>query len=130
MSNRNSYHKRRKGVITKEATEITSFEGLTPDPESLEKLENYCPGITKRWQTLAEEEIRERHKNERRLIWTFSFSSIFGSISAFLSTIVIAGVGMYAIHLGNATAGATIICGSIAQVIAAFHFRTKNNNKD
>lgn len=124
---RNTYHKRKKGVITKEATEVNSFEGLTPDPESLEKLEEYCPGITSRWQSLAEEEIRERHKNERRLIKTFSFSSIFGSISAFLSTIIIAGVGLYAIHLGSPTAGATIICGSIAQVIAAFHFRNKNS---
>lgn len=124
---RNTYHTKKKGVITKEATEITSFEGLTPDPESLEKLEQYCPGITERWQTLAEEEIRERHKNERRLIKSFSFSSIFGSISAFLSTVLIASVGLYAIHLGHPTAGATIICGSMAQVIAAFHFRTKNN---
>lgn len=127
---RNTYHTKKKGVITKEATEITSFEGLTPDPESLEKLEQYCPGITERWQTLAEEEIRERHKNERTLIRSFSFSSVFGSISAFLSTVLIAGVGLYAIHLGHPTAGATIICGSMAQVIAAFHFRTKNNNKD
>lgn len=127
---RNTYHTKKKGVITKEATEITSFEGLTPDPESLEKLEQYCPGITERWQTLAEEEIRERHKNERILIRSFSFSSVFGSISAFLSTVLIAGVGLYAIHLGHPTAGATIICGSMAQVIAAFHFRTKNNNKD
>lgn len=127
---RNTYHTKKKGVITKEATEITSFEGLTPDPESLEKLEQYCPGITERWQTLAEEEIRERHKNERILIRSFSFSSVFGSISAFLSTVLIACVGLYAIHLGHPTAGATIICGSMAQVIAAFHFRTKNNNKD
>lgn len=127
---RNTYHTKKKGVITKEATEITSFEGLTPDPESLEKLEQYCPGITERWQTLAEEEIRERHKNERTLIRSFSFSSVFGSISAFLSTVLIAGVGLYAIHLGHPTTGATIICGSMAQVIAAFHFRTKNNNKD
>ncbi len=129
MSN-NSYHKKKKGVVTKETAEITSFEGLTPDPESLEKLEQYCPGITERWQKLAEEEIRERHKNERRLVNTFSFSSIFGSISAFLSTIVIAGVGAYAIHLGHPTAGASIICGSIAQIIAAFHFRTKSKHKD
>lgn len=121
------YHKTQKGKITKDATELTSFEGLTPDPESLEKLEKHCPGITERWQTLAEEEIRERHKNERTLIKSFSFSSIFGSVSAFLSTIVIAGVGFYAIHLGSPSAGATIICGSIAQVIAAFHFRTKNS---
>lgn len=70
---RNSYHKKNKGVISKDATEITSFEGLTPDPDTLEKLEKFCPGITERWLVLAEEEIRERHKNERKLINTFTF---------------------------------------------------------
>jgi uncharacterized membrane protein len=125
-----NYHTKKKGVIAKGVTEVTSFEGLMPDPETLEQLENHCPGITERWLVIAEQEIKERNKNERIIVRSFSFSAVFGSISAFLSTIIIAGVGFYAIYKGYPTAGATIICGSIAQVIAAFHYRTKNNDKD
>lgn len=127
MNNRGrSYNKTQRAIIKEKSTELQSFEGLTPDPESLTKLEEYCPGITERWQCLAEEEIRSRHKNESKIVGTFRFSSIFGSISAFLSTVIISAVGLYAIHLGHATAGSTIIVGSMAQVVAAFHYRSKN----
>lgn len=119
-------HSKKKGVITEKSTEVTSFEGLTPDPETLSKLEEICPGITERWMTLAEKEITERHDNERRLVKSFTFSSIFGSISAFASTLVIAGIGLYTVVIGAPQYGATIICGGIAQVIAAFHYRSKN----
>ena len=109
--------------------EGTSFEGIIPDPETLAQLEVLAPGCTKKWMELAESEIKSRKMNESRITWTFKNSTILGQILAFLSSTMIFGVGCYALYLGHPTAGATIITGSAASVIAAYYFRT-HKSKD
>ena len=109
--------------------EGTSFEGIIPDPETLAQLEALAPGCTKKWMELAESEIKSRQTNEGRITWTFRTSTILGQVLAFISSSMIFSVGAYALYLGHPTAGATIITGSAASVIAAYYFRN-NKSKD
>ena len=76
---------------------------------------------------LAESEIKSRQKNEGRITWTYSTSTILGQVLAFLSSTMIFCVGVYALYLGYSTAAATIITGSAASVIAAYYFRNSKN---
>lgn len=124
--NKSSNHNKKKVVVRPDQTvEGTSFEGIMPDPETLAQLEVLAPGCTKKWMDLAESEIKSRQRNEERITWTFKNSTIIGQILAFLSSTMIFGVGCYALYLGHPTAGATIITGSAASVIAAYWFRKK-----
>jgi len=119
-------HNKRKAVVRPDQTfEATSFEGIMPDPETLEHLEKLAPGCSQKWMELAESEIRSRQKNEDRITWTFKNSTILGQVFGFITSIIIAAVGTFAIYYGHATAGAAIITGSMASVIAAFYFRNR-----
>ncbi len=126
-----SNHNKKKLIVRPDKTvEGTSFEGIIPDPETLGQLEVLAPGCTKKWMELAESEIKSRQLNENRITWTFKFSTILGQILAFLSSTMIFAVGSYAIYTGNANAGAVIITGSAASVIAAYWFRSKAAGND
>ncbi|MBS1572062.1 MAG: DUF2335 domain-containing protein [Bacteroidetes bacterium] len=129
MSNRSNHNKKKVVVRPDQTVEGTSFEGIIPDPETLKELEQLAPGCTKKWMELAESEIKSRQKNEGRITWTFRTSTILGQILAFVSSSMIFAVGCYALYLGHPTAGATIITGSAASVIAAYYFRS-HRNKD
>jgi uncharacterized membrane protein len=121
----NHNHNSKKVVVRPDQTvEGTSFEGIIPDPETLAQLEVLAPGCTKKWMELAESEIKSRQMNESRITWTFKTSTILGQVLAFFSSTMIFVVGCYALYLGHPTAGATIITGSAASVIAAYYFRT------
>ena len=124
-------HNKKKVVVRPDQTvEGTSFEGIIPDPETLKELEVLAPGCTQMWMELAKSEIQSRQKNEGRITWTFQRSTILGQILAFVSSSMIFGVGCYALYLGHPTAGATIITGSAASVIAAYYFRSNQKNKE
>lgn len=129
MSNNHNHNKKKVIVRPDQSVEGTSFEGIIPDPETLTQLEVLAPGCTKKWMELAESEIKSRQMNESRITWTFKNSTILGQLLAFFSSTMIFGVGCYALHLGYPTAGATIITGSAASVIAAYYFRT-HSKKD
>lgn len=127
--NTNHNHNKKKVVVRPDQTvEGTSFEGIIPDPETLAQLEVLAPGCTKKWMELAESEIKSRQINESRITWTFKTSTILGQVLAFFSSTMVFGVGCYALYLGHPTAGATIITGSAASVIAAFYFKTSSKN--
>lgn len=70
-------HKSKKLIHSQGKTEITSFEGLIPDNDSLDKLEQYAPGATKRWMDLAESEIKARQFNEKHFLTTVRYSNWF-----------------------------------------------------
>lgn len=121
-------HQKKKAVLRPDhSIEASSFEGIMPDPETLEALEKLAPGCSQKWMDLAESEIRSRQTNESRITWTFKTSTIMGQILGFISSLVVAAVGCFAIYMGHAISGATIITGSMAAVIAAFYFRSKGN---
>ena len=108
--------------------EGTSFEGIIPDVDTLRGLEEFCPGATKMWMELAQEEIRARHKNEFRITWTFKYTTVIGQVLGFITSLMVLTSGVYCIHQGHPTAGATIITGSAATVISAFFFRSRRKD--
>lgn len=124
LSSNHNHNKKKVIVRPDQSVEGTSFEGIIPDPETLAQLEALAPGCTKKWMELAESEIKSRQINESRITWTFKNSTILGQTLAFLSSTMVFAVGAFAIYLGHPTAGATIITGSAASVIAAYYFRS------
>lgn len=125
-----SNHNKKKVVVRPDQSiEGTSFEGIIPDPETLKELELLAPGCTKKWMELAESEIKSRQKNEGRITWTFRNSTIIGQFLGFISSTFVVGAGVYAMYLGEAGAGATIIVGASATVITAFIVRGKRNSE-
>jgi uncharacterized membrane protein len=129
LNNRSNHNKKKVVVRPDQSVEGTSFEGIIPDPETLRELELLAPGCTKKWMDLAESEIKSRQVNEGRITWTFQISTVLGQILAFLSSTMIFAVGCYALYLGHPTAGATIITGSAASVIAAYYFRSNRKSE-
>lgn len=123
-------HKAKRGVIRPDKTvEVSSFEGIMPDPETLQKLEAILPGCGREWMEMAKSEVAHRHKSENRITWTFKYGTLIGQVLGFLANLIVCGAGAYAIHLGHPGAGATIITGSAAAVVTAFIFRGKNKNQ-
>lgn len=123
-------HKHKKGIIKPDKTvEVSSFEGIMPDPDTLEKLEKIVPGCGREWMDMAKSEVSHRHKSEDRITWTFKYTTILGQILGFIANLVICAVGYFAIQEGHPTAGATIITGSAAAVIAAFIIRRRRRGE-
>lgn len=120
-------HKSKKLIHSQGKTEITTFEGLIPDNDSLDKLEQYAPGATKKWMELAESEIKSRQYNERHFLTTVRYSNWLGLFFSLIVAIVIAAVGAYTISLGYPQYGCAIICGSMAQSIIAFLLKAKKS---
>jgi len=125
-------HKSKRGVLRPDqSVEVSSFEGIIPDPTTLNELEKLHPGSTKMWLDLASSEIRCRQVNEGRITWTFKYSTMMGQLFGFLSTALVCGVGVYALYGGYDKAAYIIITGSAATVITAFIVRgvsNRNNN--
>ncbi len=124
-------HSSKRGVIRPDHTvEVSSFEGIIPDPATLTELEKLNPGSTKLWMDLAASEIKCRQLNENRITWTFKYSTIMGQIFGFLSTTMVCAVGAYALYNKYDKAAYVIITGSAATVITAFIVRGfSNKNK-
>lgn len=119
-----SNHKSTRGIKKPDQTvEVTSFEGIMPDPDTLEKLEKIIPGCGREWMDMAKSEVKHRHKSENRITWTFKYTTLISVICGFIANLIICFVGFKAIEMGYPTAGATIITGSAASVVAAFIFR-------
>ena len=130
MSN-NPNHKTQRGVVRPDQSiEVSSFEGIIPDPATLMELEKLHPGSTKLWMDLAASEIKSRQQNENRITWTFKYSTMWGLFLGFLSTLLVCSVGAYAIYKDYPNAAAIIITGSAATVITAFIVRrVRSTNK-
>ncbi len=125
-----SNHRTRKAAIKPDkSVELTSFEGIMPDPETLEKLEKLVPGCSREWMDLAKSEIAHRQKSENRITWTFKYTTLISICLGFVANIIICGVGYIAITLGHPTAGATIITGSAAAVVAALIYKRKKTEE-
>lgn len=129
MANNSNHNKKKLVVKPDQSIEGTSFEGIIPDPETLEQLEKLAPGCTIKWMELAESEIKSRQKNEDRITWTFKYSTILGQIFAFFTSALVLGVGTYALFLGFDTAASLIITGSVAAVIVAYFTRSRSKKQ-
>jgi len=46
-------HNIKRGAATRNSIQVSSHDGLMPDPETLKKLEEFIPGAGERWMALA-----------------------------------------------------------------------------
>ncbi|MDR0368014.1 MAG: DUF2335 domain-containing protein [Bacteroidales bacterium] len=106
------------------------YSGPIPDPESLAKYEQIMPGAAERILRMAENEAKNRHKNENRLTKSYLITTILGIIFAFSSVVLICGLVYYALKCGFGTEAAGIAVGAIASVAGVFMFFKRSNRKN
>lgn len=105
------------------------YSGPIPDPESLSKYEQIMPGAAERILSMAENEAKNRHKNENRLTLSYQITTILGIIFAFMSVILICGLVFYALKCGFGKEASAIAVGAIASVAGVFVFFKRSSKK-
>jgi uncharacterized membrane protein len=113
-------HKTRKGTLSPGKITLQEYEGLLPDPENLAKFEKLHPGFADRMLTMAEQEMLHRRQLDNKIARVTLRSSLLGIIAAFLSVLAVCSLSAYALFLGHANAGASIVIGSAAAIVSAF----------
>ncbi len=104
------------------------FSGPLPHPETLARYNEIVPGSAERILSMAEEEMRFRHKNESIITKNVTRTAVMGIIFAFISVIMLSSLVFYALLKGFDTVAGSIAVGSIAAVAGVFVF-FRNNKK-
>lgn len=117
-----SNHKKTKGLVKPggSGAEITSWESIIPDEETLHTLEKYAPCSTKEWMAIAKQEIECRQKNESKVVGAYRFSAISGQIFSFLLSIGVLGIAGYCIHLDKSIEGLSLIFVTIGGIVWSY----------
>lgn len=95
------------------SAEMRFFQGPIPDPQTLQEYQQVDPDFPKRILAMGEAQSAHRQQQERYHLKGSTIARLFGLGLAFLSVLVVCGVGAYAIKLGHAKEG----CGVIAAVV-------------
>ena len=97
------------------SAETRFFQGPRPDPQTLQEYQQIDPDFPKRILAMGEAQSAHRQQQERYYLKGSTIARFVGLGFAFLSVLVVCGVGAYAIKLGHATEG----CGVIASVVVS-----------
>lgn len=129
MGNLKSAQNRHNKVSSISISEQHSFSGPLPAPEDLEKYDRIVPGAAERILKMAEKEMEHRHSNENSLtkgiVWTTALSIVF----AFFVAIALAVLSFYLAYKGSYATCASVAVGSIAAVISAFMYKSRNKGQ-
>lgn len=107
-----------------------TFKGPMPCPEDLAKYNQIVPGAAERILKMAEDEMKNRHKNEKRLTLGTIWSTIISIVFAFIIAGSLAGLSFYLAYKGFASASASVAIGSIAAVISVFLYKSKSRKRN
>ena len=102
----------RAGLIS---AEMRFFQGPIPDPQTLQEYQQIDPDFPQRILAMGEVQSAHRQQQERYYLKGSTIARFVGLGFAFLSVLVVCGVGAYAIKLGHAKEG----CGVIAAVVVS-----------
>ena len=97
------------------SAEARFFSGPIPDPQTLQEYQQVNPNFPERILAMGEAQSAHRQQQERYHLKGSTIARFVGLGLAFLSVLVICGVGTYAIKLGHAKEG----CGVIAAVVVS-----------
>lgn len=110
-------------------THVQTWQGSLPPPETIEKYDKIVPGAAERILSMAESEMKHRHKSEDKLLKDRTRLSILSTIFAFLCVILLGVVLCFAIYIGSDTAAIASAIGAIAAVVGLFTYG-KAKHKD
>ena len=97
------------------SAETRFFQGPLPDPQTLQEYQQIDPDFPERILAMGEAQSAHRQQQERYYLKGSTIARFVGLGLAFLSVLVVCGVGAYAITLGHAKEG----CGVIAAVVVS-----------
>ena len=108
------------------SAEMQFFQGPLPDPQTLQEYQQVDPDFPKRILAMGEAQSAHRQQQERYHLKGSTIARFVGLGLAFLSVLVVCGVGAYAIKLGHATEGCSVIAGVVVSLAGTFIWgRTK-----
>lgn len=115
--------------VKAQITQVQSWHGPLPAPEDLKKYDIVVPGAAERILSMAEEEMKHRHKREDKTLKYHGNLIITSTILAFLCVIVLAGILCFAIYVHSDTAAIATAIGAIAAVAGLFTYsKSKQKN--
>ncbi len=116
------------GSVTLRQEQFNLHTGPLPSPETLAKYDAICPGLVQVIVERAEKQSDHRMFLEKRHLESAIGSRNIGMAAGIMSTLILSAVGAYAIHLGHATEGATIITVPVVALAGAF-MKVGSDNK-
>ena len=103
-----------------------NFQGPLPAPQTFQEYQQVDPDFPERILAMGENQSAHRQQQERYHLKGSTIARFFGFVFAFLSVLAICGVGAYAIKLGHATEGYSVIAGVVVSLAGTFIWgRTK-----
>lgn len=102
------------------SSEMRFFQGPIPDPQTLQGYQQIDPDFPKRILAMGEAQSAHRQQQERCYLKGSNRARLVGLVLAFLSVLVVCGVGAYAIKLGHAKEGSGIIVGVVVSLAGTF----------
>lgn len=138
MSNKNANSKnsqlaRREVSQTKTqlaATVEYHHMGPIPDPMTLQKYEQICPGAADRIISMAEKQSDHRQEIEKKVIKSKTRDSLLGIISGFIIAIVTILCGTFVIYNGYVWSGTFLGSAGLVGLVAVFIYGTRENQKE
>ena len=126
-----------------ERRELAIKSGPLPDPEVLSQYDKALPGTAEKIVKVFEDQVKHRMQIEteqmelkRRQMTVIegyakddSRNSLLGIMIAGLLGIASIGLGAYAVHNGNATAGAVTSSVGIGSIVGAFIYGTRASHR-
>lgn len=103
-------------VFAKTEVQATTFQGLLPSPEVLQKFDQVLPGLADRIAKMAEGYARDRLLNGRTARWSMILAQVFAFIVAM--TIILG--GFYLVLHDKSPEGITAVVAAVAAIVTAF----------
>ncbi|MFZ4414577.1 MAG: DUF2335 domain-containing protein [Bacteroidales bacterium] len=128
----NNLQKNQQQAIKISAEKHEMFSGPIPHPELLQQYNLIDATFANRILSMAEDEAKNRHRNESRLTKSITITTYLGMSFAFVSVFVVSYLVYYSLSLGFEKAAGIIAVGSIASVASVFIFfkRSRQNSKN
>ena len=116
-------------TVRRETTELSQYSGPLPAPLDFAGYNEVLPGAAERILAMAEQEQRNRHANESRLVTAAVVSTYIGQGAAALLGVGVCGGGIAAILHGSPTAGAVAILSALASLVTTFVYKAKKDDE-
>lgn len=110
--------------------QATMHSGPLPPPEVLQKYEQIVPGTARTIINMAEQQSLHRRQIEKIVIEAGARDSKYGIGAGLLVSLATISLAGFAIHMGHATAGATIATSTVVGLAGVFVYGTRSNREE
>jgi uncharacterized membrane protein len=104
----------------KVVAQYSLYQGIIPDPDTLQKYEQNFPGFADRLLSLAEQELKHRQEMEKNANKYVQTTALVGIGAALTSVSIVSYLCYHAFNLGYATQAVSLAIGVITALAGTF----------